>query len=129
MSGRRELAAVVGLLIVGALLSWLSASRSAPLALAVLAGAGALLATRGRARRLLGLPVVGAGAAIAGVGWPGASIVAALVVAVAGVLTALHGGRWPALGARYEAPGAPRPREPVGAAAQWDALDRGEDPT
>ena len=90
------------------------------LALVALAGAGALLATRGLPRRLLGglLTLVGAalvGAAItgraghdpgaAGAGatfWPIACGVAGALVAWGGLTAARHGHHWPAMGSRYE---------------------------
>ncbi|MBM0233247.1 Trp biosynthesis-associated membrane protein, partial [Micromonospora sp. STR1_7] len=59
----------------------------------------------------------------------------------AGGWTALRGGGWPAMGARYErptrtvagsAPPAAGPSAPLAGrrtTEAWDALDRGEDPT
>ncbi|MFF4812166.1 Trp biosynthesis-associated membrane protein [Micromonospora chersina] len=123
------------------LLPWVSA-----LALVGLAGGGAVLATRGRVRRLLGglLALLGLGVAAgggyglteAGVSrqWPALVLLGGLVLAAGGLFTALRGGGWPAMGARYER----RPSEPVGADGPavergtrdaWEALDRGEDPT
>ena len=124
------------------------------LALVALAGAGALLATRGLARRVLGglLTVVGAGVAagaVAGragldVGAAGAAATFGPVVCVLGggliVLGGLSAARsghlWPAMGARYERRGAaPADAEQAGVdqrvdtRAAWDALDRGDDPT
>ena len=116
----------------GELLPWLPA-----LAWVALAGAGALVATRGRARRAVGALLVLVGAVMAaGAGWGAAQPAAALAwpvlgvagavaVAAAGTLAVARGRRWPVLGARYERP-AHRP--PV-ADRLWDALDRGEDPT
>lgn len=104
-----------------------------------LAGAGALIATRGLLRMVVGglLTVVGAGilAAVGGVlghgvdkGWPVLTMVAAVVIAAAGVATVRFSGRWPEMSARYErAGGDPKPK--ASEAALWDALDRGEDPT
>jgi uncharacterized membrane protein (TIGR02234 family) len=47
-------------------------------------------------------------------------------VLVAGILTGLHGGRWPVMAGRYDAPSDAR----RGAAVDpWALLDRGEDPT
>jgi hypothetical protein len=128
---------------------WLSA-----VALVALAGAGALLATRGGIRALVGVVILLAGlglaasggygmAGVAGViaGWPLLCIPAGLLVAAAGLVTVARGRSWPAMGARYERP-APvvAPREPVedqvqrigpspSDVAMWDALDRGEDPS
>ncbi|NJC69842.1 Trp biosynthesis-associated membrane protein [Planosporangium thailandense] len=120
-----------------ALLPWLS-----PLALATLAGAGALLATRGLVRAAVGVLLVlsglglvaGAGTRLssgASPGWPLVVVVGGLLVAAAGVVTVARGRTWPGMGARYDRPtrgsgGAGTPRTE---AQLWDALDRGEDPT
>ncbi|GAA0734804.1 Trp biosynthesis-associated membrane protein [Dactylosporangium roseum] len=109
-----------------------------------LAGAGALLATRGVARAVVGavLALSGAGIAVAAlvtlgqdviVVWPLLCTVAAVVVAVAGVATIRFGRTWPEMGARYERPKTTveqrAPKRPASQAELWDALDRGEDPT
>ena len=124
------------------------------LALVALAGAGALPATRGLTRRLLGglLTVVGAGVAagaIAGragldVGsagaaatfWPVVCVLGGLLIVLGGLSAARSGHQWPAMGARYERRGvAPADAEQAGVdqrvdtRAAWDALDRGDDPT
>jgi uncharacterized membrane protein (TIGR02234 family) len=57
--------------------------------------------------------------------WPYVCASAGVLLAASGLLVAVRGPRWPALGARYDAPAA-RPRTD---ADVWDALDRGEDPT
>jgi uncharacterized membrane protein (TIGR02234 family) len=103
------------------------------LALVALAGAGALLATRGLPRRLLGalLALVGAGVAAgavigrsgldpgaAGAGatvWPIACVVGGALVVLGGLVAARHGHRWPAMGSRYERRPAP-PADPTGKA-------------
>jgi uncharacterized membrane protein (TIGR02234 family) len=57
-----------------------------------------------------------------------------VLAAAGGLLTALRGRDWPAMGARYErrsrqsAPAA-GPIHGAGTVEAWDALDRGEDPT
>ncbi|MGW3602553.1 Trp biosynthesis-associated membrane protein [Micromonospora sp. NPDC005161] len=134
-----------------ALLPWLPA-----LALVTLAGAGAVLATRGRARRLLGVLLGALGLAVAAGGgyglvtgldgvvsrqWPALCLLGGLLAVAGGGWTALRGGGWPAMGARYERPartstqGPPPEAGPAGPMAgrrtteAWDALDRGEDPT
>ncbi|GAB1690509.1 Trp biosynthesis-associated membrane protein [Krasilnikovia sp. M28-CT-15] len=96
------------------------------LAVVALAGAGALLATRGVARRLLGglLATIGVGlAAVAVAGratldpgaagaaatlGPAACVLGGALVAVGGWWAARHGHTWPAMGARYERGTAPR---------------------
>ncbi|MEV6369128.1 Trp biosynthesis-associated membrane protein [Micromonospora musae] len=132
-----------------ALLPWLPA-----LAVVGLAGGGAVLATRGRVRQLLGglLALLGLAVAIGGgygliAGfegvvsrqWPVLCLVGGLLAGAGGLLTALRGRDWPAMGARYERPSRAAAVPPDGAPAgpvtgrrtteAWDALDRGEDPT
>jgi uncharacterized membrane protein (TIGR02234 family) len=97
------------------------------LALIALAGAGAMLATRGVVRRGLGglLALVGAGIAVAAVAgragtdagaagagaaiWPIACVLGGALVALAGLGAARHGHRWPVMGARYERRPVPGP--------------------
>jgi uncharacterized membrane protein (TIGR02234 family) len=104
-------------------LPWLPA-----LALVGLAGAGALLATRGRARRILGGVLAGVGGGIVagavagrvgldtgvaaggGVVWPAACVLGGVLVALGGWRAVRQGHRWPSMGARYER----RPADPVG---------------
>ncbi len=98
------------------------------LALIALAGPGALLATRGPVRRLLGglIALVGLGVAItaivgragtdpgaAGAGatvWPIACVAGGALVVLTGVGAARHGHEWPAMGSRYERRPVPPPR-------------------
>jgi LPXTG-motif cell wall-anchored protein len=102
-----------------------------------LAGAGALLATRGKLRVVVGGLLALAGIGIIGavietlqhridVGWPVLTLAAAAVVVAAGALTIRYSDTWPEMGARYERPnsGVKAPQTQL-----WDALDRGEDPT
>jgi Tryptophan-associated transmembrane protein (Trp_oprn_chp) len=106
-----------------------------------LAGAGALVATRGIVRLVVGavllvsgvgvvavaLPPLGSGASAF---WPVLASLCGLVVAGAGVLALAAGRAWPAMGARYERPAQKAAaRKPASQAELWDALDRGEDPT
>ncbi len=59
--------------------------------------------------------------------WWIVAALAGLAMAACGIVAVVDGAAWPRLGARYSrsvAGGAP-----VTAAATWDALDRGEDPT
>jgi uncharacterized membrane protein (TIGR02234 family) len=59
--------------------------------------------------------------------WPALVLLAGVLVTIGGTLAVGWSARWPAMGARYEAPtGAARSDRAVDA---WTALDRGEDPT
>jgi len=113
---------------------WLS-----PLGVVGLASAGALLATRGLARRAIGvlMAVVGAAVMIAallplGSGprplWPVVAAVAGAVVVAAGVATVWAGGAWPAMGARYELPGRAREERPGRAGDERPGRARDERP-
>jgi hypothetical protein len=96
--------------ITGAALApWLPA-----LATAALAGAGTLLATKGRWRQVVGLLLGGVGLGImAGAGWgvsrpetdplwPAFAVACGLLIAAQGVLVVRRSRGWPAMGARYE---------------------------
>ncbi|MDG4796608.1 Trp biosynthesis-associated membrane protein [Micromonospora sp. WMMD1082] len=172
-SGRRELAYAVLLCLAGAGLALWAATRPwvrdvgvlpaldegrtgaqllpwlPALALVGLAGGGAVLATRGRLRRVLGglLALLGLSLAAGGgyglvaeIGdqvsrqWPALTLAGGVLAAAGGLITGLRGTRWPVMGARYER-GSRQPVETAGpiqgagTVAAWDALDRGEDPT
>lgn len=58
--------------------------------------------------------------------WWIVAIVSGLALMVCGLLALVEGPSWPRLGARYSRPTA---GAAASAAATWDALDRGEDPT
>jgi hypothetical protein len=129
---------------------WLSA-----LALVGLAGTGALLATRGRWRAVVGMVLLLAGlgvvaggvyglAAVDGVRvvWPLLCVPAGALLAAGGVYATARGSALPAMGARYERQVPSGATEPPQATADversgpspseiamWDALDRGEDPS
>lgn len=70
-----------------------------------------------------------------GTAWPWITAAGGALLLVAGLLVAVHGPRWSALGRRYESPVAaadPGPAEKRPATGErdlWEALDRGEDPT
>ncbi|GIF68020.1 hypothetical protein Ais01nite_60550 [Asanoa ishikariensis] len=164
MSGRKGLTLTVLLCIVGAGLAFIGAGRTwesgythnvaplppssfdqtggdlvpglAALALVGLAGAGALLATRGWGRRVVGvlLVLVGVGLLALSLGrafdastaWPALTAAGGVLVVLSGLAAAAAGHRWPAMGARYER----SPKKSVGGTTDtWNALDRGEDPT
>ena len=61
--------------------------------------------------------------------WPWVCLLGGLLLVAAGLLVALRGPRWAALGRRYEAPAATAPSAAVAERDLWEALDRGEDPT
>ena len=60
--------------------------------------------------------------------WWVLSLVAAVVVVIAGVLVAVRGGAWSGMGRRFEPPAAKTSSADTDADA-WAALDRGDDPT
>ena len=64
-------------------------------------------------------------------GWAVLAAIAGVLAVGCGALTVVFGTRWPALGARYDAAGARGARRDKSTAttSEWDALDRGEDPT
>ncbi|MER7014655.1 Trp biosynthesis-associated membrane protein [Saccharopolyspora sp. NPDC000359] len=130
-----------------------------PMALASLAAVAAVLATGGWLRRLVGLLVVVAGAALA---WravqaftglpvtsapgapPGSAPVGAVVaqpygpllvlvgsvlLVLAGLLVLLRAGRMPAMGAKYSAPATAKQKSHDPDRQMWQDLDAGRDPT
>jgi formate hydrogenlyase subunit 3/multisubunit Na+/H+ antiporter MnhD subunit len=127
------------------------------LGIALLVLAVGIIAGRGRIRRLVGLVTAltalgtvavailgrgdvsstltgkepgGLGIAVhAGAnGWWIVALAGGLLALACGAATLAYGPRWAALGAKYEAPQADR--APIAASVdEWDALDRGEDPT
>jgi uncharacterized membrane protein (TIGR02234 family) len=79
---------------------------------------------------------------LAGAPWRAAVLAGAAAIVLAGLATAWHGPRWPAMGARFEraagqpAPGpsaagrtAPAPRADADSATMWESLSRDVDPT
>jgi uncharacterized membrane protein (TIGR02234 family) len=108
------------------------------------AGALALVAARGRARSAVGalLVAVGVGIVVAvavtargtalpgtASGWPWVAGVGGALVIAGAALTVARGRRWAAMSARYDAPAERTARAVDPHVAQWDALDRGDDPT
>jgi len=120
------------------------------LCLVAVAGAGALVATRGGLRVALGALLVLCGGGIvvsagtAALGGLGAGVTrdlsvlafvlaalcvaAGVVITTVGVLAVRHRTSWPSLGARFERRGGTVRREAQDQRL-WDAFDRGEDPT
>ena len=148
---RRELGLACLLTLLGAVVAliaarqrWLGSSTGEQivpqvraLALVALAGVVAVLAARGWARAAVGIALTLGGVAIvvsaagevgavATPAWPVVTAGAGLCVLGAGLLTAVRARSWPTLGARYDAPAAPRSAT---TGDTWDAIDRGEDPT
>lgn len=121
-------------------LGWLPA-----LALVGLAGAGALLATRGGGRTVVGFLLLLVGLGVLGGGidgldiapgiWPAVVGAGGLAVSWSGLAAMRAGAIWPAMGARYERPaGTPAGQSPFPdrrgtPASMWDDLDQGVDPT
>lgn len=134
LATRRLTRPVLGVLLAAA------GALSCVLVARVLAALPAAVARTGQWRSVRGAaPAAGPAGATAGAA-PYACLAGGVLLLAAGVLVAVRGGRWPALGARYEPPvdpaGAPAPASaptadarPVTEKAVWDALDRGEDPT
>jgi hypothetical protein len=130
-TGRPELGNAADPLSGGEQYPWIPA-----LALAALAGGGAILATRSAVRTAVGglLLLCGAGVVLGGAYavareaepfWPIAAALGGLAVFDAGWLTVRKGSSWPAMGARYERAAGPTD-DP---ASMWDELDHGRDPT
>ncbi|MEJ2870139.1 Trp biosynthesis-associated membrane protein [Actinomycetospora sp. OC33-EN08] len=111
--GRRAVGVVVGLAGLWALLRALSGLAAPP--------ADALPAAARRAGRVVDVS--------ASVVWPLLGGLGGLLLVGVGVLVALRGAVMPRLGARYDAPGAARPRPADEDRSLWEALDAGEDPT
>lgn len=117
----------IGRRIVGGIVA-IAGGAAATTALTVgLSGADAvILAVRARTG------VAPSAEAIALTPWWLPAMLAGLVVLIAGGLTLVRGPRWSTLSSRYERGGAASGQargEGSDAAATWDALDRGEDPT
>lgn len=114
---------------------------SVPAGMVALAGAIALIACTGWARRVVAAIVALSGLGLAAAGgyglsrafglWPVVTAVSGLVVLAVAVWTLRSGAAWPGMSGRYDRQQA----APAGAAladdpaALWDALDKGEDPT
>jgi hypothetical protein len=108
------------------------------LALVALAGGGAVLATKGFVRSVIGGLLLFAGTGIvlgaafavareAEPFWPVVAAVGGAAVFDAGRLTVRKGRSWASMGARYErAAAAPVDDSPK---SMWDELDHGRDPT
>ncbi|HZM80296.1 MAG TPA: Trp biosynthesis-associated membrane protein [Candidatus Limnocylindrales bacterium] len=115
------------MILAGAGLVWFNAAENLrngtrALSLAALAAGGALLATKGRARRLIAFAVVVAGVGLT-LGGNSMAILSGVFVTIGGGLAFVTCPTWPVMGVRFE-------RAPVADDLDlWAALDRGEDPT
>ncbi len=67
-------------------------------------------------------------AVLAGTPWRVAVLAGAAAIVLAGLATAWHGPRWPAMGARFER-SAPARRPDADSATMWESLSRDVDPT
>ncbi|MGY1916324.1 Trp biosynthesis-associated membrane protein [Blastococcus sp. SYSU DS0973] len=138
------LVTAAGLVLLAAAVALLAVRGSGRVVVGLLmaAAGGALLwsgvrvLTGGVADAAADLPGVG-GTSVTGttvdvaVGWPVLAGVAGVLAVAVGLLAALRGGTWPAMGRRYErTAGAATARSTEERADDvWKALDRGEDPT
>lgn len=149
LTGRDLVPAAAGaaILILAGVAGVVATSRTAravvAAVVAVVAVGGAIAVVRfaasareiGQARVATDLP--GVDVAVTTSGWWLITAAGAAIAAIAALVTVARGHRWPSLGGRYQRdPGgsAPRPGssarpDSLTAAAAWDALDRGEDPT
>ena len=115
------------MILAGAGLVWFNAAENLrggtrAVSLVALAAGGAMIATKGRARRLISFAVIVAGIALC-MGGNSMSILAGVFVTVGGVIAFATCPNWPVMGVRFE-------RAPaVDDLDLWAALDRGEDPT
>lgn len=130
----------VGLAAIAALLATRTWGRRVTGAVVILAGGAA--AVTGVAFALTDVATGGGGAFVAAAlggeasgaatdvsitAWWAVAVLAGLLMLVCGMLALLNGPAWPRLGARYSRPDSAMTAP--SAAAAWDALDRGEDPT
>jgi len=125
----RSRAISLALCVAGAGLIWFNPSDEVragtrAVSLLVLAGVGAMIATRGLLRRAVSVVVVLAGLGLI-ISGSTLCIVAGIIVASGGLYAMATCGTWPVMGVRYERV----PTEKVEKTDLWAALDRGEDPT
>jgi uncharacterized membrane protein (TIGR02234 family) len=67
--------------------------------------------------------------AVVSYAWPWVSAAGGVLLALAGVITLVRGGRWPGMSARYDSANAAPKKVRDDPAGLWKSLDRGEDPT
>lgn len=141
--GAAALVGLAGVVAVAAARGWGRVALGGLLVLtgaAMLASLPAVSGARVRdsaalAERVPNAAAAGSAVTVTSTAWPVVAAVGGALVFAAGALTVFRGRRWPAMSARYDAPsGAAASRTSgsaavAGEAAQWDAIDRGEDPT
>jgi hypothetical protein len=115
------------MILVGAGLVWFNAAEemrggTRSVSLVALAAGGAMLATKGRARRLIAFSVVVTGIILC-LGGNSTAVLSGVLVTVGGVIAFATCPTWPVMGVRFER------RPEVDDLDIWAALDRGEDPT
>jgi hypothetical protein len=115
------------MILVGAGLVWFNAAENLrngtrAVSLVALAAGGAMLATKGRVRRVISFAIVIAGIALC-LGGNSMAILSGVFVTIGGFIAFATCPTWPVMGVRFD-------RAPtVDDLDIWAALDRGEDPT
>jgi Tryptophan-associated transmembrane protein (Trp_oprn_chp) len=127
MISNRSRSLALLMILVGAGLVWFNAAENLrngtrAVSLVALAAGGAMLATKGRPRRLVAFTIVVAGIVLC-LGGNSMAILSGVFVTVGGFLAFATCPTWPVMGVRYERPPV------VDDLDVWAALDRGEDPT
>lgn len=127
MINKRSRMIALLMVLAGAGLVWLNAAENQrngtrALSLVALAAGGAMLATKGRVRRLIAFAIMLAGLGLT-LGGNSMAILSGVFVTIGGVIAFVASPAWPTMGVRFE-------RGPVTNELDiWAALDRGEDPT
>ena len=125
INNRSRIIALV-MILVGAGMVWFNAAENLrngtrALSLVALAASGAMLATKGRARRLIAFAIVMAGLGLT-LGGNSMAILSGVFVTIGGVIAFASCPTWPVMGVRFE-------RAPVVDDLDlWNALDRGKTP-
>jgi hypothetical protein len=131
MIGHRTRLVALSLCVIGAALIWFNPSdqlRSGTraISLVVLAGVGALLASRGLLRRLTAIVVMLASLGLVA-GGTAMAMIGGAVASIGALIALLTVKTWPSLGGRYQRTATSASRSE--STDLWTALDRGEDPT
>lgn len=137
LSGAGAGAAVLTVVTAGTVVSVAAGKVASPGAAAVSGAAGSTTSGTSGGGALVVAGTAGH-AIMTGTPWRIAVLLGALLVFLAGLLTALRGTRWPVMSTRYDAPGqaAGTPRAghrpvsgPRDSASLWESLSGGADPT